>query len=365
MWSLKTQSQTIKIERNGHVFQIDPGNPNIRYFGSKSKVEEFDPYAGTGYREMYNQFTDWLRPQVGGVTPYPGQTVPGPSGLQQAGFDVAQGLTPIASGGQQYFGDVLGRADPSAPGRAMGMAETGLQNVMQPFDPSTIMEGLQPGRELAMDTFGDISKVLRERSVAGAGTADTGGLDRALAREGGRLSLGLGAQAFPYLAQGQQAQLGRQQQGVGQAMNLAQLPGSVLGQAGQVGGMGADMLSQALNIGGQQRGITGEQMGEDLSKWQFQQPWANPYINVINSLQGGAPLQSYGVTQQGPGLAAQMMPALGGMLGAGGLGSFGTPAIGGMTSSLGAGTAGTGALGMLGGAASGIGGLLTGLLSMI
>lgn len=273
---------------------------------------------------------------MGGVTAYPDQMTPGPSGLQQAGFDVAQGLTPIAAGGQQYFGDMLAGADPSAPGRAMGMAETGLQNMMQPFDPSTVTEGMQPARQLAMDTFGDISKALRERSVAGAGTADTGGLDRALAREGGRLSLGLGAQAYPYMFQGQQNQLGRQQQAIGQAQNQAQLPGQVLGQAE---GMGMNTLSQALNIGSQQRGITGEQMGEEAGKWQFEQPWANPYINALNTLQGGAPLQSYGVEQQGPGMLSQMAPALMGLMGKqggisnlagniGGIGSmlFGAPA---------------------------------------
>lgn len=316
MKNLKLQNQTIKIHRNGHTFQIDPDNPFVRYKGGGgTSVEKVDPYAGTGYREMYKKFTDWLSPNIGAVTPYPGQMVPGPSGLQQAGFDVAHGLTPIASGGQQYFGDMLSQADPSAPGRAMGMAETGLQGVMQPFDPSTVMEGLQPGKELALDTyFRDIIPALKERYVAGAGTADTGALNRAMAREGSNLSLGLGAQAYPYLFQGQQNQLGRQQQGVGQAMNLAQLPGSVLGQAGQVGGMGTDLLSQALNIGGVQRGITGEQMGETAGKWQMQQPYNNPYQDVLARLQGAAPQYDFLSQGQGPGLAG-LLPGLGAFAG--------------------------------------------------
>jgi len=198
----------------------------------------------------------------------------------------------------------------------MGIAETGLQDVMQPFDPSMVMEGLQPGKELALDTyFRDIIPALKERYVAGAGTADTGALDRAMAREGGRLSLGLGAQAFPYLYGGQQAQLGRQQQGVSQAMNLAGTQGQVLGQAGQVGGMGTDMLSQMMNIGGQQRGITGEQMGEAAGKWQFQQPWASPWTDVVSRLGGSAPQMDYINQQQGPGMLSQMLPALGSFAG--------------------------------------------------
>lgn len=323
---MKLQNQTIKVHRNGYTFQIDPGNPFRRFIGGGgTDVETLDPYAGTGYRELYKKFTDWLQPSVGAVTPYPGQMVPGPSGLQQMGFDVAQGLTPIASGGQEFFGGMLGQADIGAPGRAMGMAETGLQGIMQPFDPSMVMEGLQPGKELALDTFfRDIVPGLKESYVSKAGTADTGALDRAMAREGGRLSLGLGAQAFPYLYGGQQAQLGRQQQGVGQAMNLAQLPGSVLGQAGQIGGMGTDMLSQMLNIGGMQRGITGEQMGEAAGKWQMQQPWASPWTNVLSTLQGAAPQMDYLSMGQGPG-AAQFLPGLGSMVGGAEGGFLGGP----------------------------------------
>lgn len=355
MWKLKTRNQLKKVHRNGYTFYFDPDNPSVRFFGGGggSSVKTLDPYAGTGFRELYKQFTDWLQPSVGAVTPYPDQIVPGPSNLQQMGFDVAQGLTPISSGGQEYFGGMLGQADIGAPGRMMGMAETGLQDVMKPFDPSTVMEGLQPGKELALDTFfRDIIPGLKESYVSRAGTADAGGLDRAMAREGGRLSLGLGAQSFPYLFQGQQNQLGRQQAGVGQAMNLAQLPGSVLGQAGQVGGMGTDMLSQMLNIGGQQRGITGEQMRGDYGQWQMQQPWASPWTNVLARLQGAAPQMDYLAQGQGPGLGSQMLGPLGSFLGSEGgmdmLGGFGGLA-GGAIKGLG---------GLAGGAAGGIGSLL-------
>lgn len=284
--------------------------------GGGSSISQVDPLAGTGMRELFKKFTEYLQPSVGGVTPYPGQMVPGPSGLQQMGFDVAQGLTPIASGGQEYFGNILGRTDVGAPGRAMGMAETGLRDVLRPFDPSTVTEGLKPGRELAMDTFfREFMPRLKESMVSRAGTADTGALDRLAVRGGQDLSLALGAQSFPYLFQGQQNQFGRQQTGVNQAMNLAGLPGQVLGQAGQIGGMGADLLGQQMNIGGIQRGITGEQMMEPYQKWQFQQPWANPYADMIAKLSGSAPQMDYINQQQGPNAFAQMMPGMGSFLG--------------------------------------------------
>jgi len=312
----------IKVHRNGYAFQL--GDPNVRYFGGGgTSVKQLDPFAGTDFRELYNQFTDWLQPNVGGVSAYPGPMVPGPSGLQQQGFDVAQGLTPIASGGQEYFGDVLGQADPTAPGRAMGMAEKGLSDVLAPFDPSTVTEGLQPGKDLAMNTFfREFMPRLKESMVSRAGTADTGALDR-LAVQGGRdLSLGLGAQSFPYLFQGQQNQFGRQQTGVNQAMNLAGVPGQVLGQAGQIGGMGANLLGQQMNIGGIQRDITGQQMQEPFQKWQVQQPYNNPYLQMIASLSQSAPRMDYMAQQQPPGFGSQMLPvagmALGGYFGGGG-----------------------------------------------
>lgn len=280
--------------------------------GGGSKVKAVDPFMGTDFRDIYNQFTDFLQPNIGGVTAYPGPMVPGPSGLQQQGFDVAQGLTPIASGGQEYFGEQLGRTDMAAPGRAMGMAERGLSDVMAPFDPSSITEGLQPGKDLAMNTFfRDFMPRLKESMVGRAGTADTGALDRLAVQGGEDISLGLGAQSFPYLFQGQQNQFGRQQTGVNQAMNLAGLPGQVLGQAGQIGGMGANLLGQQMNIGGIQRDITGQQMGEPYQKWQVEQPYNNPYLQMIASLSQSAPRMDYINQGQAPGIGTQMLPALG------------------------------------------------------
>lgn len=300
--------------------------------GGGTKVKQLDPFAGTDFRDIYNQFTDFIQPNVGGVSAYPGPLVPGASPLQQQGFDVAQGLTPIASGGQEYFGDILSRTDVDAPGRAMGMAERGLSDVLRPFDPSTVTEGLQPGKDLAMNTFfRDFMPRLKESMVGRAGTADTGALDRLAVQGGEDISLGLGAQSFPYLFQGQQNQLGRQQGGVNQAMNLAGLPGQVLGQAGQIGGMGANLLGQQMNIGGIQRDITGQQMQEPFQKWQVEQPYNNPYLQMIASLSQSAPRMDYVNQQQAPGLFQQMMPALG-MAAGGYFGGGGT--LAGMGSSL-------------------------------
>ena len=281
-----------------------------------SDVDPVDPYAGTGYRELFKSLTDYLQPSVGGVTPYPGTQVPGASPLQQQGFNVAGGLTPIASGGQQYFGNALNQADPGAANRYMGMAEQGLQAGMQPFDPSMVTEGLKPGRDLAMDNFfREFMPRLKENMVGRAGTADAGALQKLAVQGGEDMSMGLAAQSFPYLFQGQQNQANRNIQAGGQFQNLGMMPGNIVSQAGQIGGMGADMGSQLINAGGVQRGITGQQAGEQYGNWAMQQPYNSPWVNVVSQLGGKAPQMDYINQQQGPGFASQMMPALGSFAG--------------------------------------------------
>jgi len=298
--------------------------------GGGTEVKYVDPYEGTGVRDLFKQLTDWIGPQIGqGITPYAGQTVPGVSPLQQAGFGAAGGLTPIATGGMEYFGDILGQADPGAPGRFMGTAEQTLQNVLQPFDPKMLMESLEPARQFGMDIYKqDVMPAIAEKYFSGG---EGGAGYRELARGGQRLSAGLGAELASYIYGGSEAQKGRQQAGVGQAMQLAGLPGSVLQQAGQVGGMGTDMLSQMMNIGGQQRGITGEQLGGEYAKWQQAQPWANPYLQqFLGTALGQPPMTPY-LEQGAQGLGSQMMPALGAFVGAGGI----NPLMGGVGNVLG------------------------------
>jgi len=113
--------------------------------------------------------------------------------------------------------------------------------------------------------------------------------------------------------------------------------------------MGANLLGQQMNIGGIQRDITGQQMQEPYQKWQTEQPYNNPYLQMIASLSQSAPRMDYTAQQQAPGMFSQMMPGIGSALG----GYFmGGGTLGGMGSSL--------IPGGLGGLAGGLGGLATG-----
>ena len=313
MWNqLKLPKQTIRVNRNGYIFQIDPYNPSVRYKGGDTDITTYDPYEGTGVRELYKQLAGQLSSQIGkGVTPYPGQIVPGASSLQQQGFGLAQGLGPMATGAGQFFGDTLGQVDPGMTGRAMGTAEQTLQNVLQPFDPKMLIESLEPARKFGMDVYKqDVMPAIAEKYFSGG---EGGAGYRELARGGERLSSGLAAQLASYIYPASEAQKGREQIGVGQAMQMAGMPGQIAGQAGQVGGMGTDILSQMLNIGGQQRDITAQQMQEPYQKWQQAQPYNNPWLQYMGQALSQPPMGMM-AQQQGPGWSS-MLPGLGSFLG--------------------------------------------------
>jgi len=286
--------------------------------GGGTKTVMIDPYAGTGVRELYKQLTGFASPFIGqGLTPYQGQIYPGASDLQQQGFGAAGGLTPLSQAGMGYFGNVLSGTDPMAAQGYEQMASQGLQNVMQPFDPSMVSQVMQPAQDLAMQNYQqNVVPYIMERYGAGANAKNAGAMWSELGKQGANMSLGLSNQMAQYLYPAWQNQLGRQQQGVGQAMQLSQIPGQTLSQAGQIGGMGADLLGQQMNIGGVQRDITGQGMQEQYQKYQQAQPYNNPYLQMAMNLlsQGASMPMQVGQQQQGPGMAS-LLPGLGSFLG--------------------------------------------------
>jgi|GEM_PF-2154042 len=371
-----------------HLWPRQRAPDSWRYFGGGGQsIQTVDPYAGTGVRELLNQLNAMISPQIGqGVEAYPGQMVAGVSPLQQQGFGVAGAQMPsMATGAMQYFQDVLGQ-QAAGGDQYQQLAGTTLQNLMQPWNPEAETELWQKQFvSPAMQTWQqDVMPAIMERyGEGGIG----GALGQELGRSGRDLTTNLAGQLANILYSGQQAQLGRQQAGIGQAMQMAGLPGQIVGQAGQIGGMGTDVLGQLLNMGTMQRGITGEQLQEPWRKWQYSRPYENPYLqNFLGTILGQKPMQSM-VTQSAPGLGSQLLPVLGSYLGGGGsLGGLGS-GIGGALGSLGStlfGTPGSAQIGISGaglipgsggllggiggmasGAASGIGSLVSALASMI
>jgi hypothetical protein len=272
-----------------------------------------------GQENLLDTLTALLTSQIGqGITPFQGLRageVPfGP--LQQTGFGLAGGLAPGIGAGIDLFGQAISGFDPAQAQGFLGQAQGALQQGLG-FDPTqNILQALEPGRQLALRTFErDIVPNLLERF--GATSGPSGPLNRALAEAGAGLSLGLGAQAAPFLGQAALMQPGLQFQGAGLAGNLAQLPGVFAQQGAQLGGMGTNLLNQLFNIGALQRQLPMGEAAAEQARFEEAQPFANPFLQLLGPALG---VQGFEAFQKpsGPSPLSQ----IGGLFGGGG--PFGT-----------------------------------------
>lgn len=291
--------------------------PSRRYFGGGSKTESYDPYQGLYMRQMGSDvYKGLVQGNIGRPGPqYGGQLVPGVSPLQQAGFDVAGGLPPIASGGMQLGAQMSAGLDPGGPGRIAAGAESAMGDILSPMDAGAARDYWQGSFvDPAMRNLTErILPAVSER-YAGAGThgaVSGGGFGRAIGRATGDVATGLNAQLGQILFGADQAARNRQLGGVNAATSAALLP-SRIAASGEV--LGGDALSRMLGIGGMQRGISGEQLGEQYQKWESSQAYANPYLQFMSTVMGqpGNTIVGQG---QGPGALAALAPALGMYLG--------------------------------------------------
>ena len=302
--------------------------------GGGTKIKMYDPLAGTGVRDLYKQLNAMVSPQIGqGITPYAGQTVAGVSPLQQMGFGLATGLAPLVSGPQEYFQNVL--TQQQAGGYPIQqLAGRTLEGLMQPYDYAGARDYWQQAFvNPAMQTWRETvaPQIAEQYGAGGVG----GAWGEQLGRSGTNLMTNLSGQLANILYSGEQAQLGRQMQGMYPAIALSQLPGEIIGQAGQVGGQGTNALAQLLGMGAQQRGITQEQLGGQYQTWQQAQPWANPYLaNYLGMALSQPGMQYYGVPKEA-GIGSQILGPLGSFLGQSGMGAELGQGFAGMLGSMG------------------------------
>ncbi|KKN53624.1 hypothetical protein LCGC14_0600550 [marine sediment metagenome] len=276
--------------------------------------------------------------QLQGITPFQGQR-PGevPFGqLQQQGFGLAGGLAPGIGAGLNLFGPSFGSFDPQQGQNLLQQGQQAIQGASQPFDPQSILSALEPGRQLALRTFNrDIVPNILERF--GATSGSSGALNRAFAEAGQGLSLGLSAQASPFLFQGQQNQLNRQFAG-GQALaGFAGIPGQIAGQGVGLGNAALGGLNQLFNFGGQQQGLQQGIAGANQARFNEAQPFNNPFLGLLPQALN-TPAFTNIVQPQGQSAAQSLLPELGtsiggakgGFLGGGGGGSPGFGETGGL-----------------------------------
>jgi len=268
----------------GFLFGEDEGEPE------PVKSERYTP----AQMKLISQLSKLLSEQLGGeegepvgVEPYPGQMYAGEQPLQSALFSFLSG----------------------APDLARSLQQTGMQFLTDqtPYDYGAERQYWEqafaaPTRE----AFYEETVPQLQEMFAGQGALDSSGFNRALAREARRMETGLGGQLADILYQGQQSYLDRQlqQRGVGL---------SALGQAlAQVG-----LLPAA---GQMQQQIAQAPLTEAYQKWEYQQPYRNPWLPLISPTLGAVPYQIDTVVPQGStGLLGAMAPGFGKGLG----GAFG------------------------------------------
>jgi len=323
-WSDKLQEQVFNRSPYGHQIK------HSKHFGGGgTKVRAYDPYVGTGVRELYQQLGNVFGPTIqrGGLTPYGGQMYPGPSPLQQQGFGMMGSLTPMAGQAQDITQESLGLYSPAQGQRAQQLGMGGLEQVMQPFDPSRITQAFKPVRELGMQTYmEDIVPALAEKYGPALGARRSGAFGRALAKGGQDLALGLSAQAAPWYMQGYENQMNRMAQGIPMSQQMAMGPMSMLNQAlGGVGQYPFQVGQGLMGAGGVQRGIAGEQLADPYEKWRISQPWAPEYLNMLSLPLGQPPKEIVGM-QKPAGLGYSMLsglaPGIGFGMGQAGLGQL-------------------------------------------
>jgi len=261
-------------------------------------------------KEFLNAILGSLKGLTGqGLTPARFQSASA-SPLQQQAFGTFGGLGGLGQTGINLAGQQLAQFDPNLGGQFLGQAQGALQQGLQGFDPQRILSALEPGRQLALRTFQqDIVPNLLEQF--GATSGQSGGLNRSLSEAGAGLSLGLGAQAAPFLGQAALAAPGQQLAGAQLGGQLAGIPGQLAQQGFGFGASGADLLGQLLNVGGIQRGIAGEQLA---AQTQTQLDPRN-ILGQFGSLALGTQAFQPTFQAQSPGLFQSLLPALGSFAG--------------------------------------------------
>ncbi len=273
-------------------------------FGSSGGIENVDLLDPT-QRQAFDKFGGLVSGQIG---------QPGPvfQGQRVAGQD------PLETQGLQQFGDILGQQRQFDPSQSLGFlqqAQGPLQTALADFDPSATRQQFQeqfvaPAREAFGDIQGDILEGAARRNATSSGFLNT-----ALAKAGGRVSTQLGSQLANLLFQTEQAQRNRQLQAVGQAGNLALLPGQIAQQGAGLASQRAGIAGQAIQAGRGQRAFGQQQITAEQQKFLESQAINNPALRELLPLLVGTQSQQPIFQQGDTGLLGSLGPAIGQFLG--------------------------------------------------
>lgn len=280
---------------------FDSGGTDMQQMSTLSK----------GQNDLLKQMTSLLSGQVGtGITGYGGQMVAPLNQYQQQGINTGQ----MGLGNFQNF---LQGYNPQQGQNYLNQAQPAMNSMLANFDPAAATQFWNQSLvNPAMRNFNqNILPSITERYARGGN--DAGAFNRAVVRGGTDLSSGLNEQLGSLLYSGQQAQLGRQQTGINQAMGMAQMPGQLAQQYGDFTGSVGNIGNQAVQLGGQNQNYQQQLLNAAYQQWQQQQGYNNPWLQNYYSQTMGIPAFENVAMGQPMGLGSSAALA-----GIGALGSF-------------------------------------------
>lgn len=249
------------------------------FFGGSEEAEEPRIDQATTYtpeqNELLKQLTALLGGQMGqGVTAYPGDMTAGPSGLQTQSWDA---ISDLISGG---------KSTSSADAVSKVLAGTD----MGEFDPAAIQEWYQDALVVpAMKNWeNNVVPTVQEKFI-GQNAASSGGANRAIAGSASDMMTDLNSQLASMLL-GEKTAFDTRKFTAGQ---------SDLDRATQVPGMESTSTTDWLNTlmsgttaGTTQQGLNQADINAEISKWSTEQPYNNPWLNLIASALGATSFEN-------------------------------------------------------------------------
>lgn len=274
-------------------------------FSSGSTKVKQQPTLTRGQRSLLDQLTELLGSQLGqGITPYQGQMVAPASSLESQAFNYFGNIFPTAQNMLNY--------DPRQGQGYLNQGSQALNTMLADYDPASARNYWNEAVKMpAMQTWQkDIVPQIMEK-YAGQNAADSGAMRRAIANSAADMNTNLNAQLANLIYSGEQAQLGRQQQGINQAMQMSQMPGQLYAQQGQIAGIGGDLANQAMNAGFTNRSIEQQVLDSLYNRWATSQAYNNPWLQNYLGIALDTPAFTNVAAQQPMGLGSAMM--LGGL----------------------------------------------------
>ena len=277
--------------------------------------------------ELLNKLIGTISGEIGtGVTPYPGKTVSGLTPLQQNVIDLVMNRVSEMGGGTSPFkagttllAPYLEKAD--QPYQA-GMGA--LESILGEYSPESAIKAFEPIKAETLATWEkDVLPKVLEPFIA-ANAMDSGAARRGVAQSGEDITKSLETTLANMIYSGEQAHLDRKAGALPQALSYMTtslgIPSTAmnLGTAETTGALNLDQIlaNLGMSVGGTERDVLNQLLGEDYSKWAMSQPYANPWLNYLNLALGS---KSFDPIIQGPqdSLLSQLLPAAGQAIGLG------------------------------------------------